>query len=77
LKVQQQWHNQNTREKYLKVGGAEFVGSMLTQIRINRFQDMLAQITGDNFFSMEGQGQKTQSSRSATTPNFLKLTEPQ
>ena len=30
---------------------------MLTQITIDRFQDVLAQITGDNFFSMKGQGQ--------------------
>ena len=36
--------------EYFKVGGAEFVGSVLTQITNNRFHDVLAQITRDNFF---------------------------
>jgi hypothetical protein len=44
--------------EYLKIGGAESVGFVLTQITNNIFQDVLAQITSDNFFSMGGQGQK-------------------
>jgi hypothetical protein len=45
--------------EYLKIGGAESVGFVLTQITNNIFQDVLAQITRDNFFSMGGQGQKS------------------
>jgi hypothetical protein len=31
---------------------------VLAQIRINKVHEVLAQITRDNFFSIEGQGQK-------------------
>ena len=39
-----------TNNNDYKAGEAEFVGSVLTQIIINRFQDVLAQITTNNFF---------------------------
>ena len=44
--------------EYLKVGEAEFVGSMLTQITNNRFHDVLAQITRDNFFLWKDKDKK-------------------
>jgi hypothetical protein len=42
----------------LKVGGAESVGFVLTQITNNRFQDVLAQITRDNFFLWKDKDKK-------------------
>jgi len=39
-----------TNNNDYKAGEAEFVGSVLTQIIINRFQDVLTQFIGDNFF---------------------------
>jgi len=72
LKVQQQWQNQNTREKYLKVGGAEFVGFVLTQIKINIFQDVLAQITRDIFFPMKDRGQKNITHLAKLQPKIFK-----
>ena len=44
--------------EYFKVGGAEFVGSVLTQITNNRFHDVLAQITRDNFFLWKDKDKK-------------------
>jgi len=39
-----------TNNNDYKAGEAEFVGSVSTQITINGFQDVLAQITTNNFF---------------------------
>ena len=39
-----------THNNDYKAREAEFVGSVLTQIIINRFQDVLTQFIGDNFF---------------------------
>jgi hypothetical protein len=39
-----------TNNNDYKAREAEFVGSVLTQMTINRFQDVLAQITTNNFF---------------------------
>jgi len=40
------------------VGGADFVGSVLTQITNNRFLNVLAQITRDNFFLWKDKDKK-------------------
>ena len=57
LGLGQYWPNQHTRE-YFKVGGVDFVGSLLTEITNNRFHDVLAQITRDNFFLWKDKDKK-------------------
>jgi ribosomal 50S subunit-associated protein YjgA (DUF615 family) len=42
-----------TNNNDYKAREAEFVGSVLTQITINKVQDVLAQITIDNYFLLK------------------------